>query len=132
MAPTSDPPFGDPLFGDRPLGGPPFGERLEDHDRGTAVASKERTEVKEPRPYRVLFHNDDYTTMEFVVQALISIFGRTVPEATRIMLHVHHDGVGTAGIYPREVAETKVGEVDVAAQAEGMPLRVTVEPMDGE
>lgn len=102
------------------------------HDAGTAVAPRERVEVHEPRPYRVLLHNDDYTTMDFVVEALVSIFGRTVPEATRIMLQVHHDGIGTAGIYPKDIAETKAGEMESAAQSQGMPLRVSTEPVSEE
>ncbi len=110
------------------MAGPSDPSRDTLRDDETLVATRERTEVQEPPPYRVLLHNDDYTTMEFVVDALISIFGRTTPDATRIMLQVHHDGIGTAGIYPRDVAETKAREVEVAAQAQGMPLMVTTEP----
>ena len=98
------------------------------HHGDTQLTVRERTEVREPRPYRVVFHNDDYTTMEFVVHALITIFGRSTPDATRIMLQVHHEGHGVAGIFPREIAETKAREVDLAAQAHGMPLKVTTEP----
>ncbi|MEM1245506.1 MAG: ATP-dependent Clp protease adaptor ClpS [Acidobacteriota bacterium] len=104
----------------------------EEQEIGTAIAPRERVEVQEPRPYRVLLHNDDYTTMDFVVEALVSIFGRSVPEATRIMLQVHHDGIGTAGIYPRDIAETKAGEMEAAAQSQGMPLRVSTEPVSEE
>ena len=109
---------------------PPSDHRPRDADDvGTAISTRERVEVQEPRPYRVLLHNDDYTTMDFVVEALVSIFGRSVPEATRIMLLVHHDGIGTAGIYPKDIAETKARELEAAAQSQGMPLRVSTEPV---
>ncbi len=77
--------------------------------------------------YKVLLHNDDYTTMEFVVIVLEKIFQRTTAEATRIMLNVHHQGVGVAGVYTREIAETKIAVVhDLAARNE-YPLRCSME-----
>ncbi len=94
-------------------------------ESGTGL--EERRKRKRPRRFKVLLHNDDYTTMEFVVLVLVEFFHKSEAEATHIMLHVHHQGVGVAGIYPREVAETKVIEVTQAAQTAGMPLLVTVE-----
>ncbi len=89
---------------------------------------KERTKPVTPRRYRVLFHNDDYTTMEFVVECLMTFFHKSETEATHIMLTVHKKGNATAGIYPREVAETKVQEVMDHARKHGMPLMLTAEP----
>ena len=84
--------------------------------------------MRRPRRYRVLLHNDDYTTMEFVVEVLRDVFEKSLPEATRLMLQVHHQGQAVAGIYPREVAETKVSEVTAMARRNEMPLLVTAEP----
>jgi ATP-dependent Clp protease adaptor protein ClpS len=76
----------------------------------------------------VLLHNDDFTAMEFVVHVLTAHFQKPPAEATQIMLQVHHKGVGVAGVYPKDVAETKVAEVTAEARAAGMPLLLTVEP----
>lgn len=84
-------------------------------------------DLVEPPLYKVFLLNDDYTTMDFVVQVLMDIFDKSFEEATRIMLHVHHNGRGLAGIYPKEIAETKVHQVRVRAQANGFPLRAEME-----
>ncbi|MBK6768509.1 MAG: ATP-dependent Clp protease adaptor ClpS [Ardenticatenales bacterium] len=76
----------------------------------------------------MILHNDDYTTMAFVIHVLQSHFGKTAAEATHVMLQVHHKGSGVAGIYPRDVAETKVEVVTEEARANGMPLLVEAEP----
>ncbi len=78
---------------------------------------------------RVLFHNDDYTTMEFVVDVLRRFFDKDPTEATRIMLMVHYTGVGVAGVYPAEIAETKAAQATEYARAHEYPLLITTEPV---
>lgn len=97
-------------------------------ERDDDLALEERRKAKRPRRWRVLLHNDDYTTMEFVVEILMEHFHRSAAEATHIMLQVHQKGVGVAGIYPKDVAETKVAEVTAEARDQGMPLLLTLEP----
>ncbi|HEX2163275.1 MAG TPA: ATP-dependent Clp protease adaptor ClpS [Thermoanaerobaculia bacterium] len=92
-----------------------------------ALAVEERPETRRPRRFKVLLHNDDFTTMEFVVEVLVEHFHKSAAEATHVMLQVHHRGVGVAGVYPREAAETKVAEVTAVARARQMPLLVTLE-----
>ena len=91
----------------------------------------ERTDTvkkeKKTPPYRVLILNDDYTPMEFVVEILMEVFGKGEAEAVHIMLKVHVEGQGLAGVYAFEIAETKVDEVHARARAEGHPLRATME-----
>ena len=84
-------------------------------------------QTDEPPMYRVLLHNDDYTTMEFVVQILMVVFHKPVDEATQIMLNVHRKGLGVCGIYPFEVAETKVDLVHDLARNNGYPLKCSME-----
>ena len=91
------------------------------------VDSETGHEVEEPPMYRVLLLNDDYTTMEFVVEVLIYVFQKTSEEAMRIMLNVHRVGVGVCGVYPYEVAETKVDTVDSLARENGFPLKCVME-----
>lgn len=86
-----------------------------------------KDELKEPRKFRVLLHNDDYTSMEFVVAVLMQIFRKTEEESTKIMLKVHNDGVGVCGVYTAEVAETRVEMVRQLAQQAGYPLKCTIE-----
>jgi ATP-dependent Clp protease adaptor protein ClpS len=88
---------------------------------------KSRKKVKEPSMYRVLLHNDDYTTMEFVVQVLMAVFHKTMTESTRIMLNVHQKGVGLCGVFTYEIAETKVDTVEKLARANGFPLKCSME-----
>ena len=89
---------------------------------------KPRAKAAKPRRYKVLLHNDNYTTMEFVVMVLMSVFHKSFFEATRIMLHVHRRGVGVAGVYPKEIAETKIDRVLEMARAAEYPLQCSMEP----
>jgi len=98
---------------------------LDDLDRGVITETEKK--VKHPPMYRVLLHNDDYTTMEFVVQVLQEVFHKTVADATQIMLHVHRNGIGVAGVYTYEVAETKVAIVEAMARQHEFPLKCTLE-----
>lgn len=91
------------------------------------VETDQKPEVRQPPLYKVLLHNDDYTSMEFVVLILEKIFNKTIPEATRIMLNVHHQGTGIAGVFHKEVAETKVAIVHDLAQKNEYPLRCSIE-----
>ena len=95
----------------------------------TDGAVKERVEIKkqEPTLYKVLLLNDDYTTMEFVVLVLENVFQKSPAEAYRIMMQVHRDGSGIAGVYPLEIADTKVDTVISMARGAGFPLRATLE-----
>lgn len=94
---------------------------------GTGVATKVLTKTKRPSMYRVLILNDDYTPMEFVVHILERFFNKNREEATQIMLHVHHHGVGECGVYTYEVAETKVTQVMDFARRHQHPLQCVME-----
>ena len=106
------------------------GPEKKDDDGGVRIAPDVdvKTRVEKPRMFKVLFHNDDYTTMEFVVEVLTVVFRRTRVEATRIMLSVHRTGRGVAGVYTREIAETKAQLAMDRARERGYPLLVTTEP----
>lgn len=93
----------------------------------TATITKPKTKSKRPSLYRVLILNDDYTPMEFVVLVLQDVFNKSREDAMRIMLHVHNHGVGECGIYPFEVAETKVTRVMDAARKNQHPLQCVME-----
>ena len=84
-------------------------------------------ETSEPTMYKVLLHNDDYTTKAFVVAILGGVFNKSPEEATRLMWHVHKNQVGVCGIYPLEVAETKIAQVTALARENGFPLKVSME-----
>ena len=103
-----------------------------ENDAGTITEVKPGKKLKRPRLYAVLLHNDDYTTREFVVQVLHSVFHRSEQDAIRIMLHVHHNGVGVAGVFTREVAETKMQRTERLARQQEFPLRLTMEPEEEE
>lgn len=99
-------------------------------DPRTGILTESRPEVERtpPRQWRVLLHNDDFTTQEFVVWLLETVFAKSRSEAMAIMLHVHHAGIGVAGIYTKEVAETKVAAAERLAEEHEYPLRVSMEP----
>jgi ATP-dependent Clp protease adaptor protein ClpS len=111
-------------------------ERAADDDRrrrggsgapGNAVITRTKPQTKKPSLYRVLILNDDYTPMEFVVQVLERFFNKDREAATRIMLHVHHHGIGECGIFTYEVAETKVTQVMDFARKHQHPLQCVME-----
>ncbi|MFC1516358.1 ATP-dependent Clp protease adapter ClpS [Thermodesulfobacteriota bacterium] len=91
------------------------------------VSSEIEEDIREPSMYRVLLHNDDYTSMEFVVEVLIYVFQKSMEESTLIMLKVHREGIGLCGLYTYEIAETKVEMVEVLARENGFPLKCTME-----
>ena len=99
-------------------------------ETGTITRTRTRTERKLEKPplHKVLLHNDDYTTREFVVEVLKTVFHRPEPEAVQIMLHVHNNGVGVAGVFTFEVAEMKVRTVETLAQQREFPLMLSIEP----
>lgn len=94
---------------------------------GDAVKERIKVEKKEPTHYKVLLLNDDYTTMEFVVHVLETVFQKGPAEAFQIMMHVHVNGRGLAGVYPWEVAETKAETVITMAREAGFPLKAITE-----
>jgi ATP-dependent Clp protease adaptor protein ClpS len=99
-------------------------------DRQGGVLEKSRDQAEHPEMFRVLLHNDDYTPMDFVLEVLETIFGKSPAESYRVMMLVHQGGVGEAGIFTFEIAETKVSELQRRARDEGHPLRASIEPID--
>jgi len=97
----------------------------EDYQYEEEVITEER--VKRPKMYKVLLHNDDYTTMEFVMHILEKYFRKIPEEAQEIMLKVHHEGQGVCGVYTHEIAETKVAQVTRLARENGHPLKCSFE-----
>ena len=100
------------------------GEQQETESDGEVLTLEE---VEPPRLYRVLLHNDDYTTMEFVIHILMKHFGKNRESAKQIMLEVHERGIGLCGLYTFEVAESKVDKVLKESKREGFPLACTYE-----
>ena len=103
-------------------------EKTRKQDAEGAVATANEHKVQRPRMFKVLLHNDDYTTMDFVVMELMTVFRRIEAEAVEIMMHVHQKGVGVAGIYSHEIAESKAAKVTRLAREHEFPLRCSVEP----
>jgi ATP-dependent Clp protease adaptor protein ClpS len=95
---------------------------------GAATKTRARPKLQPPSLWKVILHNDDYTSQEFVVWILETIFRRPEPEAVRIMLDVHKRGKGVAGIYPFDIADTKVAQVLAMAEQHEFPLLCTLEP----
>ena len=94
---------------------------------GVATINKERVKVKKPRDYKVVMHNDDFTTMEFVVNILMTIFKKDINTSNKIMMDVHKLGKGIVGIYPYDIATTKVAMALEMAKEEGFPFNITIE-----
>lgn len=102
----------------------------QDHDeneRDESVVTKVKPRVKRPSMFKVILHNDDYTTMDFVIDVLRTFFAKTQEQAMGIMLQIHHDGVGVCGVYSFEVAESKCQKVTMYAKQHGHPLKCSVE-----
>ncbi|RMD81256.1 MAG: ATP-dependent Clp protease adapter ClpS [Lentisphaerae bacterium] len=95
---------------------------------GSATTTKTRAKTRRPRLYKVILLNDDFTTMDFVVSVLQSIFNHNLDDAVRIMLEVHRQGQGVAGIFTREIAEVKSVQTMQLARSHGYPLRCKIEP----
>lgn len=100
-------------------------------DSNVVTETVPQKKLKRPDLYKVLLHNDNYTTREFVVAVLKEVFHKSETDAVQIMLHVHYNGVGVAGVYTFEVAETKIRVVEAAARENGFPLRLSMEPEEG-
>ena len=102
------------------------------NDLGSDIIEQTRSDVeeqtKEPPMYRVILYNDDFTPRGFVVEILVVLFHKGVAEATELMWRVHNGRRGVAGVYPREIAETKVTAVTALARENGFPLKMTMEP----
>ena len=101
-----------------------------DRDEQSGVATARKEKLQAPRKYKVIMHNDDYTTMEFVILVLQKLFNKTTSEAQAIMLEVHTRGFGICGIYTFEVAESKVAKVTKYARENGHPLKCSTDPVD--
>lgn len=93
----------------------------------TITKPEAKNKVQKPRMYRVVLLNDDYTSMDFVVEVLVKLFNKPVPEATKIMLDVHKKGKGVVGVYPYDIASTKVVQVELMAEERGYPLKADME-----
>lgn len=97
-----------------------------DEEGGTATITKKKVQL--PKKYKVLLHNDDYTTMEFVIFILQNVFHKALPEAEKIMMEVHKKGIGVCGVYTHEIAESKARKVERMAKENAHPLLCTIEP----
>lgn len=94
----------------------------------TATRERQRTDLREPRRYKVTIYNDDFTTMDFVVKILVEVFFKSQDEATELMLRVHHADKAVVGIYTYDIAVSKVQKATILAREAGFPLRLTYEP----
>jgi ATP-dependent Clp protease adaptor protein ClpS len=103
-------------------------DKRPDQKRQEGVEVKERARTKKPPLYKVLLHNDDYTTKEFVVMVLQAVFHLSEVDANKIMMHVHDNGIGVAGVFPYEVAETKIAKTLQLARRYEYPLQLSMEP----
>ena len=94
----------------------------------SSVRERQRTDLREPRRYKVIIHNDDFTTMDFVVMVLMTVFHKSQAEAEQLMLQVHHSDQAVVGIYSYDVAQSKIQQATMMAREEGFPLRLTCQP----
>ena len=93
----------------------------------TSIIEKTRIRVKEPKRYKVIMHNDDFTSMEFVIFVLMNIFNKNEVEANELMIRVHKGGSAMVGVYSYDIAKSKVEETTLLAREEGFPFKVTIE-----
>ena len=96
-------------------------------ETNTITIEKNKIKEKTPKKYKVLMYNDDFTTMEFVVAVLMDIFNKTIDEASYIMMEVHNKGKGIAGVYPFDIAISKLNKAQTLARKEGFPFKLSVE-----
>jgi len=96
---------------------------------GTSAAARDRVHIEEPRQYKVIFHNDDFTTMEFVTDVLRVVFNKHADEAVTLMMKVHREGQAVVGVYSYDMAMTKASQATTMARNEGYPLKITCEPV---
>ncbi len=101
-----------------------------ENERDSSLLTRERVKPKKPRRYLVIMHNDHFTTMEFVVSVLVSVFSMPEQKAVATMLDIHQKGAGKCGVFAREIAETKISQVHAKAEQAGYPLRCTMEPLE--
>jgi len=101
-------------------------ENIREQEHGTVVAES-KPEIAHPKMYKVLLMNDDYTPMDFVIQVLRQFFHKTMEQSTKVMLQVHYEGQGVAGIYTADIAETKMSQVNDFSRAHDHPLMCTME-----
>jgi ATP-dependent Clp protease adaptor protein ClpS len=102
----------------------------EESDTGTITETRQEKKLAKPKMYKVLLHNDHYTTREFVVAVLMEVFHKSETDAVQIMMHVHLNGVGVAGVYTYDVAQSRIRKVEELARMNEYPLRLTMEPED--
>ena len=100
----------------------------DDGNAGVATETKNKEKLQKPPLYKVLFHNDNYTTMEFVVWVLVTVFHKSESDAIAVMLAVHRAGVGVAGVFTHEIAETKINRTHQLAKEHEFPLKLSMEP----
>ena len=96
-------------------------------ENGIATVNKEKVKIKKPIHYKVVMHNDDFTTMEFVVNILMTVFKKDINTSNKIMMDVHKRGIGIVGVYPYDIAATKVAIALGMAKEEGFPFNITIE-----
>ena len=97
---------------------------------GLATKTKGKPKLHQPSMWKVVLHNDDYTTMDFVVAVLMAIYGKSDDEAFQIMLNIHHKGIGMCGVFTQEIAETKIAQTHDHARNSGFPLMCSMEPAE--
>ena len=105
----------------------PSNDNIIDSDSKGSIKLEEKKKLDEPKMYRVILHNDHYTTMDFVVEVLVKIFHMPAAKATKIMLDVHQKGIGSCGVYSYDIAVTKVNQVHNLAKSREYPLKCSFE-----